>query len=233
MYIFSSHVWRTSRCSYRKPPVELGSKREINPICVFPLLSDSSQVPENWPQDGEIKIQDLCVRYDSSLKAVLKHVNASIKPGQKVINVVLWGEPNRGHEPILAPINDFFSSTQQYKYSSCDWRLMLISTSVWHPFICFLITFHASFKVEVAVFCSFSRQQLHWTASGKSHIVKMIASQLELVMGSVGQKANKTLEKAPENNGMSSKLLKLSKWCCFYCLRERIDEICHNFFFVD
>ncbi|KAG7232641.1 hypothetical protein INR49_008263 [Caranx melampygus] len=45
---------------------------------------DPSQVPENWPHDGEIKIQDLCVRYDPMLKPVLKHVNASIKPSQKV-----------------------------------------------------------------------------------------------------------------------------------------------------
>uniref|UniRef100_A0A672GE99 ATP-binding cassette, sub-family C (CFTR/MRP), member 9 n=1 Tax=Salarias fasciatus TaxID=181472 RepID=A0A672GE99_SALFA len=45
---------------------------------------DGSQVPENWPQHGEIKIQDLCVRYDPMLKPVLKHVNAFIKPGQKV-----------------------------------------------------------------------------------------------------------------------------------------------------
>ncbi|XP_031714799.1 ATP-binding cassette sub-family C member 9 isoform X4 [Anarrhichthys ocellatus] len=45
---------------------------------------DASQVPENWPQDGEIKIQDLCVRYDPMLKPVLKHVNMYIEPGQKV-----------------------------------------------------------------------------------------------------------------------------------------------------
>ncbi|XP_054595794.1 ATP-binding cassette sub-family C member 9 isoform X4 [Nothobranchius furzeri] len=45
---------------------------------------DSSQVPENWPHDGEIKIHDLCVRYDPMLKPVLKHVSAYIKPGQKV-----------------------------------------------------------------------------------------------------------------------------------------------------
>ncbi|XP_051976491.1 ATP-binding cassette sub-family C member 9-like isoform X2 [Xyrauchen texanus] len=45
---------------------------------------DVSQVPEDWPQHGEIKIQDLCVRYDPMLKAVLKHVSAQIKPGQKV-----------------------------------------------------------------------------------------------------------------------------------------------------
>ncbi|KAM4614609.1 ATP-binding cassette sub-family C member 9 isoform 1-T1 [Polymixia lowei] len=45
---------------------------------------DTSQVPEDWPQHGEIKIQDLCVRYDPMLKPVLKHVNAYIDPGQKV-----------------------------------------------------------------------------------------------------------------------------------------------------
>ncbi|XP_067283414.1 ATP-binding cassette sub-family C member 9 isoform X3 [Pseudorasbora parva] len=45
---------------------------------------DVSQVPEDWPQHGEIEIHDLCVRYDSLLKPVLKHVNAHINPGQKV-----------------------------------------------------------------------------------------------------------------------------------------------------
>ncbi|XP_031156167.1 ATP-binding cassette sub-family C member 9 isoform X4 [Sander lucioperca] len=45
---------------------------------------DASQVPENWPQNGEIKIQELCVRYDPMLKPVLKHVNMFIEPGQKV-----------------------------------------------------------------------------------------------------------------------------------------------------
>ncbi|KAJ8374071.1 hypothetical protein SKAU_G00046510 [Synaphobranchus kaupii] len=45
---------------------------------------DTSQVPEDWPQHGEIKIQDLSVRYDPTLKPVLKHVNAYINPGQKV-----------------------------------------------------------------------------------------------------------------------------------------------------
>ncbi|KAJ8366613.1 hypothetical protein AAFF_G00348470 [Aldrovandia affinis] len=45
---------------------------------------DVSQVPEDWPQQGEIKIQGLSVRYDPMLKPVLKHVNAYINPGQKV-----------------------------------------------------------------------------------------------------------------------------------------------------
>ncbi|KAL0963117.1 hypothetical protein UPYG_G00349970 [Umbra pygmaea] len=45
---------------------------------------DTAQVPEDWPQHGEIKIQDLSVRYDPILKPVLKHVSANINPGQKV-----------------------------------------------------------------------------------------------------------------------------------------------------
>lgn len=44
----------------------------------------SSQIPQNWPDRGEIQIQNLSVRYDSNLKPVLKHVNAHISPGQKV-----------------------------------------------------------------------------------------------------------------------------------------------------
>lgn len=66
-------------------------------MCVS-LPLDTSQVPENWPQDGEIKIQDLCVRYDPMLKPVLKHVNAYIEPGQKVINMKLWSERGQGWE---------------------------------------------------------------------------------------------------------------------------------------
>uniref|UniRef100_A0A670KIV3 ATP binding cassette subfamily C member 9 n=1 Tax=Podarcis muralis TaxID=64176 RepID=A0A670KIV3_PODMU len=45
---------------------------------------DISQVPKDWPQEGEIKIENLCVRYENNLKPVLKHVKAYIKPGQKV-----------------------------------------------------------------------------------------------------------------------------------------------------
>uniref|UniRef100_A0A8C9FC43 ATP-binding cassette sub-family C member 9 n=1 Tax=Pavo cristatus TaxID=9049 RepID=A0A8C9FC43_PAVCR len=48
---------------------------------------DASQVPKDWPQEGEIKIENLCVRYENNLKPVLKHVKAYIKPGQKVLNL--------------------------------------------------------------------------------------------------------------------------------------------------
>lgn len=44
----------------------------------------ASQVPDGWPQQGEIQIENLSVRYDTTLKPVLKQVNAHISPGQKV-----------------------------------------------------------------------------------------------------------------------------------------------------
>ncbi|KAJ7344412.1 hypothetical protein JRQ81_000362 [Phrynocephalus forsythii] len=37
-----------------------------------------------YTNQGEIQIQNLSVRYDSTLKPVLKHVNAHISPGQKI-----------------------------------------------------------------------------------------------------------------------------------------------------
>ncbi|XP_065148285.1 ATP-binding cassette sub-family C member 8 isoform X3 [Paramisgurnus dabryanus] len=66
--------------------VQLGAVKRIKAL----LKTDpenyeaASQVPEGWPQRGEIQIQNLSVRYDSTLKPVLKHVNAQISPGQKV-----------------------------------------------------------------------------------------------------------------------------------------------------
>lgn len=47
-------------------------------------VSGVSQVPDGWPRQGEIKIQNLSVRYDTTLKPVLKNVHAHISPGQKV-----------------------------------------------------------------------------------------------------------------------------------------------------
>uniref|UniRef100_A0A672GKP4 ATP-binding cassette, sub-family C (CFTR/MRP), member 8 n=1 Tax=Salarias fasciatus TaxID=181472 RepID=A0A672GKP4_SALFA len=71
--------------------VQLGSVKRINgllktePENYEGLLSESvSQVPDGWPRQGEIKIQNLSVRYDPSLKPVLKNVNAQVSPGQKV-----------------------------------------------------------------------------------------------------------------------------------------------------
>uniref|UniRef100_A0A8C0L081 ATP binding cassette subfamily C member 8 n=1 Tax=Canis lupus dingo TaxID=286419 RepID=A0A8C0L081_CANLU len=49
-----------------------------------PGLLPSDCESDNWPDQGKIQIQNLSVRYDSSLKPVLKHVNALISPGQKI-----------------------------------------------------------------------------------------------------------------------------------------------------
>ncbi|XP_068116443.1 ATP-binding cassette sub-family C member 8 isoform X2 [Hyperolius riggenbachi] len=69
--------------------IQLGSVKRINSLMKtepenYKGLLSSSQIPQNWPESGEIQIQNLSVRYDSSLKPVLKHVNAHITPGQKI-----------------------------------------------------------------------------------------------------------------------------------------------------
>lgn len=58
--------------------------KQIDYIAIFFYLAPA-QIPQNWPDQGEIQIQNLSVRYDSTLKPVLKHVSAHISPGQKVI----------------------------------------------------------------------------------------------------------------------------------------------------
>ncbi|XP_015264324.1 PREDICTED: ATP-binding cassette sub-family C member 9-like, partial [Gekko japonicus] len=69
--------------------VQMGAVKKVNSFLNmesenYEGTMDVSQVPKDWPQEGEIKIDNLCVRYENNLKPVLKHVKAYIKPGQKV-----------------------------------------------------------------------------------------------------------------------------------------------------
>ncbi|XP_073420400.1 ATP-binding cassette sub-family C member 8 isoform X2 [Dendrobates tinctorius] len=69
--------------------IQLGAVKRINSLLKtepenYKGLLSAIQIPQNWPDSGEIQIQNLSVRYDSSLKPVLKHVNAHISPGQKI-----------------------------------------------------------------------------------------------------------------------------------------------------
>ncbi|KAM4676445.1 ATP-binding cassette sub-family C member 9 isoform 3-T5 [Discoglossus pictus] len=69
--------------------VQIGAVKKVNSFLSIESESyegtiDQQQVPDDWPKEGEIKISDLCVRYENNLKPVLKHVKAYIKPGQKV-----------------------------------------------------------------------------------------------------------------------------------------------------
>ncbi|CAH2325660.1 ATP-binding cassette sub-family C member 8 isoform X1 [Pelobates cultripes] len=69
--------------------IQLGAVKRINGLLKtepenYKGLLSPSQIPQNWPESGEIQIQNLSVRYDSTLKPVLKHVNAHISPGQKI-----------------------------------------------------------------------------------------------------------------------------------------------------
>ncbi|XP_029438846.1 ATP-binding cassette sub-family C member 8 isoform X1 [Rhinatrema bivittatum] len=69
--------------------IQLGAVKRINGLLKteaenYKGLLSASQIPQSWPDSGDIQIQNLSVRYDSSLKPVLKHVNAHISPGQKI-----------------------------------------------------------------------------------------------------------------------------------------------------
>ncbi|XP_061494358.1 ATP-binding cassette sub-family C member 9 isoform X2 [Rhineura floridana] len=69
--------------------VQMGAVKKVNSFLNmesenYDATMDISQVPKDWPQEGEIKIENLCVRYENNLKPVLKHVKTYIKPGQKV-----------------------------------------------------------------------------------------------------------------------------------------------------
>ncbi|XP_074533594.1 ATP-binding cassette sub-family C member 8 isoform X2 [Halichoeres trimaculatus] len=69
--------------------VQLGSVKRINGLLKtepenYEGLLTVNQVPDGWPRQGEIQIQNLSVRYDATLKPVLKNVNAHVSPGQKV-----------------------------------------------------------------------------------------------------------------------------------------------------
>nr|XP_019602172.1 PREDICTED: ATP-binding cassette sub-family C member 8 isoform X7 [Rhinolophus sinicus] len=69
--------------------IQLGAVKRIHGLLKteaesYEGLLEPSLIPKNWPDQGKIQIQNLSVRYDSSLKPVLKHVNALISPGQKI-----------------------------------------------------------------------------------------------------------------------------------------------------
>ncbi|KAJ6666237.1 hypothetical protein lerEdw1_000509 [Lerista edwardsae] len=69
--------------------VQMGAVKKVNSFLnmeteYYDGTMDVSQIPKDWPKEGEIKIENLCVRYENNLKPVLKHVKAYIKPGQKV-----------------------------------------------------------------------------------------------------------------------------------------------------
>ncbi|XP_012581013.1 PREDICTED: ATP-binding cassette sub-family C member 8 isoform X2 [Condylura cristata] len=69
--------------------IQLGAVKRIHGLLKteaesYDGLLAPSLIPKNWPDQGKIQIQNLSVRYDSSLKPVLKHVNALISPGQKI-----------------------------------------------------------------------------------------------------------------------------------------------------
>lgn len=49
-----------------------------------PLHVDSVQLPENWPDKGDIKFDHFSTRYRAELDLVLRDVNVEVNPAEKV-----------------------------------------------------------------------------------------------------------------------------------------------------
>lgn len=47
-------------------------------------ISPKENPPPSWPQKGHVQFQDMTLKYDPSLPAVLKNLNVEIQPGWKV-----------------------------------------------------------------------------------------------------------------------------------------------------
>lgn len=46
--------------------------------------SPTKEPPSSWPQKGHVKFENMSLKYDPSLPAVLKNLNVDIQPGWKV-----------------------------------------------------------------------------------------------------------------------------------------------------
>ena len=59
-----------------------------------PAQRPENKPPPEWPQHGQIEINDISLRYRPGLPLVLKNINMSIKPGEKIGIVGRWVQIN-------------------------------------------------------------------------------------------------------------------------------------------
>ncbi len=48
------------------------------------ICATGTEPPSNWPSRGEIKIEDISVRYAENLPPVIQNVTLHVRPGEKV-----------------------------------------------------------------------------------------------------------------------------------------------------
>ena len=56
----------------------------------FSFLISGSPPPHGWPSRGEIRIEQVSVRYAENLPAVLKDITVYVRPGEKVSIYLSW-----------------------------------------------------------------------------------------------------------------------------------------------
>lgn len=62
---------------------------------------DSTLEKLGWPAKGEVVFKNLSMRYNANSKPVLKNINFSIKPGEKV---ALLGKSGSGKSSIISAL---------------------------------------------------------------------------------------------------------------------------------
>jgi len=57
---------------------------QLDPEASFETLPPNQKPPEDWPSEGEIRMEDVVFRYSPELPLVLKNLSFSVRPSEKV-----------------------------------------------------------------------------------------------------------------------------------------------------
>lgn len=77
----------------------------IDNLPVEGLISKNENPPETWPENGMIKVQNICLRYKPDLPLVIENVSFDIAPGEKV---GIIGRTGAGKSTILTALLRLF-----------------------------------------------------------------------------------------------------------------------------
>ncbi|RDL41711.1 Cyclic peptide transporter [Venustampulla echinocandica] len=64
-------------------------------------VSETDDIPEHWPKDGQVQFHNVSASYQSSSEPVLKDINLLIEPGQKI---ALCGRTGSGKSSLVSTV---------------------------------------------------------------------------------------------------------------------------------
>ena len=78
-------------------------------------LPDDQKIPQNWPDEGEVVIKNLSVRYREGLPLVLKNLNLEIKGGSRV---AILGRTGSGKSTLMLALMRILEPCEDQETSS-------------------------------------------------------------------------------------------------------------------